>query len=205
MAHILLLATRYDSVSRMTHRWAKNLESIMLSSMPHHTISSYYGPAVLPSSLATTPSADYLLFFGHGEPDRLIGQRGRFSLGSGPTLVDTTTVSMLGGHSVYAVCCQASILLGPAHSSTSPTATFVGYKAPFGFSFPNPVDFESVVTPSAIALINGLSARRVRNRLRQEWRHLANEFLNGSKQNRKDAFLAGYAASTNSVFASVNP
>jgi hypothetical protein len=205
LAHVLLLATRYDSISRFTHRWATNLERILLSSGLGHTVSSYYGPAVSAATLATAPGADYLLFFGHGEPDRLIAQRGWLSLGSGPTLVDTTTVGMLGGHSVYAVCCQAGILLGPAHSSMSPTAEFVGYKAPFGFSFPNAADFESVVNPSAIALINGSPAKAVCDQLRQEWHNLADDFPNGSRRSRRDAFLAGYAAATNSAFVSVNP
>ena len=205
MASILLLATRYDSMTRKTYGWAQNLELALKSYGATHQVSSYYGTSVSASALSSAPSADYVLFFGHGEPDRLIAQRGRLSLGSGPTLVDTTTVKILGGTSVYAVCCQAGILLGPAHSKVSSRAEFIGYRSPFGFSYPNAGDFESVVSQSALGLINGTSAHQTHARLKQEWFALSDDFLNGSKKNNKDAFLAGYAAATNSLFVSVNP
>jgi hypothetical protein len=205
VASILILATRYDSITRRTHNWARNLERTLVSSVSKHHIASYYGTSVSATLLSSAPSADYVLFFGHGEPDRLIAQRGRLSLGSGPTLVDTTTVKMLGGTSVYAVCCQAGILLGPAHSKVSSHAEFIGYRAPFGFSYPNAGDFESVVSQSALALINGNRAQQIHAGLKQEWFKLSDDFLNGSKQHHKDAFLAGYAAATNSLFVSISP
>jgi hypothetical protein len=197
---VLIIATRYDPVSRRMYRWARNLETALPG-----TVTTLYGPAVSTASLSHTKRADYIIFFGHGEPDRFIGQKGRFSLGSGPTLVDTTTVNLLGGSRVYAVCCQAGIQLGPAYSQVYPSASFIAYEAPFGFSYPNAADFESIVNQSATQLIGGTPSKAVHSNLQKEWRALANAFLNGSKKNRKDAFLAGYAASTNALFVSVNP
>jgi hypothetical protein len=198
---ILIIATRYDSVSRRMYRWARNLETTLTG----HTVSTLYGPAVSPASLSSMKRADFVIFFGHGEPDRLIGQKGHFSLGSGPTLVDTTTLTLFGGSRVYAVCCQAGIHLAPAYSQVYPSASFIAYQAPFGFSYPNAADFESIVNQSAVQLFSGTPSSAVHGNLQKEWRGLADAFLNGSKRNRRDAFLAGYAASTNSLFVSISP
>lgn len=202
MASVLLIATRYDSVTRFFYRWANNLATTLAAA---NTISVLYGPSVTSAALLVTPGTDYIIFFGHGEPDRFIGQKGLLSLGSGPTLVDRITVSHLKGSQVYAVCCQSGIQLGPAYSYAFPSASFVAYSAPFGFSFPNAVDFESIVKQSAVDFVAGTPARTLHVNLEREWKTLADDFLNGGKKHRKDAFLAGYAAATNSLFASVNP
>lgn len=202
MASILLVATRYDAVSWRFYRWAKNLEAILVRS---NAVIGLYGPAVNTKSLSGLTRPDFVIFFGHGEPDRFIGHKGRFSLGSGPTLVDTTTISLLQGGDVYAVCCQAGIHLGPAYSQVYPRASFIAYQSPFGFSFPNASDFESIVNQAALDFAAGKSARIIHNDLQKAWRALADAFLNGSKKNNKDAFLAGYAAATNALFVSLNP
>jgi hypothetical protein len=203
MATVLLVATRYDTTTRRLYRWAKNLESTLSKS--GHNVSALYGPGASSASLSGVSAAAFVIFFGHGEPDRFIGQRGRFSLGSGPTLVDTTSVSLLQGSHVYAVCCQAGIQLGPAYARVYSTACFVAYEAPFGFSLPNAADFETIANQSAVDFVAGASARTIHSDLQKAWRALANAFMNGSKQNKKGAFLAGYAAATNALFVSLSP
>jgi hypothetical protein len=202
MARVLLVATRYDSTTRPLYRWAKNLEATLVKG---NAVSTLYGPSAVSASLSGMSAADFVIFFGHGEPDRFIGQRGRFSLGSGPTLVDTTTVSLLQGSPVYAVCCQAGIQLGPAYARVYPSATFLAYQAPFGFSLPNAADFETIVNQSAVDFVAGRSTSAIHSDLQKAWRALANSFMNGSRQNKKGAFLAGLAASTNALFVSLNP
>jgi hypothetical protein len=203
MASVLLVATRYDTTTRRLYRWAKNLESTLSKS--GHTVGALYGPGANSASLSGVSATAFVIFFGHGEPDRFIGQRGRFSLGSGPTLVDTTSVSLLQGSHVYAVCCQAGIQLGPAYARVYPSASFLAYQAPFGFSLPNAADFETIVNQSAIDFVAGRSTRAIHGDLQKAWRALADSFMNGGRQNKKGAFLAGYAASTNALFVSLNP
>src|ERR1700730_11274718 len=115
MATVLVVSTHYDRATRITYRWAKNFVT-KLNQLGHRT-RTLYGSAVNTGALQNALSgADVLVFFGHGEPDRFIGQKSRFSIGSGPTLVDVSTVTNLKYVVVYAVCCQASLLLGKAYA-----------------------------------------------------------------------------------------
>jgi hypothetical protein len=203
-SNILVLATRYDSDTRLTYRWAIDITND-LNCQGHNT------QLLVPQSVNTPAvsqhigSYEFILFYGHGEADRLIGQKGRLSLGSGPTLVDTTTVNIFQGNIVYAVCCQALILLGSAYASLYPQGAFIGYSAPFGFSSYSAGDFQQIVNQSAIDLVNGQTASMIVADLTSKWKILSDDFFNGSRQGRPDAFLAAYAAAGNAVFVGVKP
>jgi hypothetical protein len=205
MATVLVVSTRYDRATRMTYRWARHFVG-ELNKLGQHPI-SLYGSAVNAVSLQNPLiKADVLVFFGHGEPDRFIGQRSWLSTGSGPTLVDVSTVAALKHVNVYAVCCQASLLLGKAYAGIAPGGAFLGYAAPFGISYPNAAYFENIVVDRGLDLVLGkITPHTIEIDLRQEWKNLSDQFLNGALHNRPDQFLAGLAAATNSLFVTLTP
>lgn len=164
--------------------------------------------------MATSAEREHLskllvvLFYGHGEPDRLIGQRGRFSTGSGPTLIDTSSVGLLVGRPVYAVCCHARAGLGPAYGGTFPSGAFVGYESALGFSRHQPGEFMAVVNRAARDFVGGTPARAVVTSLQNEWRALSDAFLNpsgGRLFRTPDFIFAGFAAAGNASFVGTNP
>ena len=204
MSTVLIAATRYDATTRLLHGWAVDLEAALKGQ--GHSCTFLSGPAVTVAALAAgAASADVIVFFGHGEADKLIGQRGRFSSGGGPVLVDGASVATLAGKQTYAVCCQALIQLGPAFGSAYPSSCFLGYAAPFGFSTSNHADFRAVVNDSAADLVAGASGMNVVASLQQAWRALADDFLNGGRASRPDAFVAGFAAAANSIYVGLSP
>lgn len=205
MAKVIIVATKYDADTRLTHRWAQSLRTSLSSSS--HSFDFIDGRLVTHSviSQAITSSRDFFLFYGHGEPDRFIGQKNWWSFGSGPTLIDQTTANVFQGCTVYAVCCRALITLGPSYAALYPKGAFIGYRAPFGFSHHNSNYFRDVVNGSAIQLVNGGFPSQVVSDLKDEWVKLANNFMNGPLSSRPDAFAAGFAASGNSLFVGRQP
>jgi len=205
MGTILVVSTSYDRATRVSHRWANNFVG-KLNKLGFNT-AKLFGSKVDVVSLRTQiRSADVLVFFGHGEPDRFIGQRGWLSIGAGPTLIDVTTVTVIGHVKVYAVCCQASLLLGRAYSAIAPQGAFLGYAAPFGASYPNAKYFEETVTAGGLDFISGTkSPQVVQVDLREAWKDLSDQFFNGALSHRPDAFPAGFAAAANSTFVTISP
>ena len=202
---VVVVSTRYDRATRTTHQWAKNFV-VALNQIGFHAVTLYASGVNAVSLQQSLCGADVLVFFGHGEPDRLIGQRSRLWIGSGPTLVDVSTVNLLSNVKVYAVCCQASLQLGKAYAAAAPAGAFLGYEAPFGLSYPNAALFEREVIFGGLDFVYGKNPpSSVASNLRQRWKRLSDQFLNGKLQNSHDHFLAGYAAATNALFVALTP
>ena len=196
MASVLVVATRYDPATRRTFLWASNIVNDLYNK--GHACNFIQGHAVSYMAIdQAIASADFVLFYGHGEPDRLIGQKSLLSFGNGPTLVDTTNVHVFQGRPVYAVCCYALRDLGLEYARIFPNRGFIGYDNQFGISIDNHTDFEEVVNQSAISLVDGTHPNFVFSDLRRRWDALANDFLRGPLQNSRDAFMAAAMASSN--------
>jgi hypothetical protein len=203
MANVLVLATRYDSATRRTFAWASNLVQDLYTK--GHAYNFIHGAAVSYTAIDhAIASTDFVIFYGHGEMDRLIGQKSLQSIGNGPTLVDTTSVNVFQGRPVYAVCCYAVAGLGRAYSVLFPNKGFIGYMNQFGISIYNQTHFAEIVNRGAMSLADGVLPAPVMNQLRNEWSNLADSFLKGPLQNSPDAFLAATVASTNARTAFVS-
>jgi hypothetical protein len=205
MAKILVVAPSYDSQTRRSHLWAQRFADD-LDKAGHATVRLLGSRANATSLRVALKSVDWLVFFGHGEPDRFIGQRSRLSLGAGPTLLDTTEVQALQNVRVYAVCCQSSLILGKAYESVAPRGAFLGYAAPFGLSVPNAKYFEDTINTHGRDFVSGnKDARTAREDLHRAWESLSEEFFNGSLVKRPDHFGGGFTAATNALFVRLNP
>jgi hypothetical protein len=209
MAQGVVVATRYDRATRVTYQWANDLVRDLQQLghapvfMPVSTISS----AAFSQAISTYSPSDFVIFYGHGEADRLIGQPSWLSVGSGPTLVDETTVNVFRGLSVYTVCCYALCALGSAYAFAYPQGAFISYESRFGFSPPNERFFKPIVNNAAIDFVKGNSPAQIINDLKNNWQNLSDDFLspNGSLNHCQDAFLAGFSADTNSRFVGKKP
>jgi hypothetical protein len=148
-------------------------------------------------------SADFLVFFGHGEATRLIGQGGLFS--SSPTLVDTGSVSVLRGVPTYTVCCRALQALGAAYAALYPHGGFVGYRGPFFFSDKDPLEFGNVANSAAMSFVNGSPHGQVAADLKQAWGKLSERFCTGDLRDRPYAFLGIAMAAANERFVGAMP
>jgi hypothetical protein len=182
MAQVVVVATRYDQATRITHRWADGL--VRALSLGVHTPIFIPGSAVsaatFSQTISTCSTSDFVIFYGHGEAHRLIGQLGWLSVGSGPTLVDDTTVNVFKGLPVYAVCCHALGTLGSAYASAYPQGAFIGYETRFGFSIYDDSLFQRIVNDAALDFVNGNPPAQIIANLKNNWQTLSDDFLNGS-------------------------
>ena len=205
MAHVLVVATRYDSTTRITWSWASNLVKDLFNKGHHYNFIE--GRAVSYTAIDhIIPSADFVLFYGHGEPDRFIGQKGLLSFGSGPPLVNTTNVSVFQGRPVYAVCCLALGRLGSEYAHMFPQGAFIGYDGNFAFSYKIPTYFEGVVNQAALDLVDGTPPRQVYNDIQTAWDTLSVALLKGTLPvNVQDGFAAAFSAYTNARTVGIKP
>jgi hypothetical protein len=199
MAHVVLIATSYDNSTRVTYQWANDLQQQLTGY--GHTVAFLSGTQVTQQNLVSkVSSADYVLFYGHGEPDLLWAQPTGVIVLKQQVLVDTANMFQLNGSPIYAVACRALRVLGDAYANGSPPGIFLGYRGPFNFSHAQANSFRDIVNVSAVNFVNGNPAPIIVQQLQDAWDDLANQFLNGPGQNRRDAYLAGVLAAANNMF-----
>jgi hypothetical protein len=119
--------------------------------------------------------------------------------------VDTANLFRLYDSSIYAVACRALSVLGDAYANGSQSGNFVGYRGPFNFSHAQADAFRDTVNTSVVDFVNGEPVPTIVQRLQEQWENLADQFLNGWRQNQPDAYLAGLAAAANQMFVGSTP
>jgi hypothetical protein len=190
------------------NRWASDLVRRLTNA--GHAVTLLNGPQVSrPSLIAALPSADCVIFFGHGEHDLLWAQPTGWFVIETHVFLDDQTASALQGKPLYAVCCRALRTFGVACGNCSPSSVFIGYQGPFGLSSVAPYfqQFQDVVNQSALAFVNGMPASTIVQILQSEWRTLADSYLNGTSPPSygSNAWVAGYGASVNALFVGHAP
>jgi hypothetical protein len=154
--------------------------------------------ANLRQSLADTPDAELVAFYGHGSPESLVAKNSaniEISLvciaGSG------VTPKELAGRNLYAVACRAGEKLGPAIAKAN--CRFVGYRKDF-YIVPNfEREFGSVVNRSLVAwAVERRTHRQIRQQLRRDWLQLSQEledddFQGDPAKQRYRALAVAYA------------
>lgn len=204
MAHVLLLATAQNLSTRITHGWATQLQTTLSASHACTFIDRWR--VSLATFRAHVSSADFIIFYGEGEPDRIRGQVGIFPAAGNPTLIDVSNVADFRGLPVYLVCCWALNDLGDAYTALYPDGAMVGYGAAFGFSLGNHTPFRDIVNEYAERFVGGTSAAQVAGGLAQAWDKLAEDFMNGPlKRSTPDFIVAGFATASNAKWVGNKP
>jgi hypothetical protein len=166
------------------------------------------GSRVTQANLAAKiPGTDAVIFYGHGEPDRLFGQPTGWLVERQHVLVDIASIPMLQCRPLYAVSCHALRVLGTACGKTMPPTRFVGYEVPFSFAYRHTESFRDVVNFSAVNFATNTAHSTIVGVLKGQWQALADQFLNPANplSRSRDAFLAGMAASTNALWVGSRP
>jgi hypothetical protein len=196
MARALVLATSYDPETRDTRRWASSLVEKLAGY--GHTSKFLVGAEVTRENLAhNISSADCILFYGHGEQDKLCAQpTGYLWKKEFPTLVDARDTSYFGNHPVYAVACEALSVLGKHYGTASPPGSFVGYRMPFMVNPANTFPFQVIVNDSAVEFVAGKPAVDVVQILESKWERLYDWCINPNSPgaHTPDAWVTGLAA-----------
>jgi hypothetical protein len=212
VANVLILATSYDDPTWETNRWAHNLEQKLWQE--GHRCTLVEGADVTRERLEQEGDhTDYILFYGHGEADRLYAQEEKgWLMTQQHVLVDATDLGPLRTRPLYAVCCHALTILGEAYGKSSPPGTFVGYGKHFGFWIRNSSRFEEIANKSARAFVNGKPAADIVRTLKEEWEELEDEItdelysvVQRSPQERWDFIEASFSASVNARYVGTRP
>src|SRR5437870_9982797 len=122
MADLLLVCPEYDSQTRAFRQWASDLGYTVVQG-GRHRWSSLTGTRVsriaIDSQIAgLRPPQTAVFFYGHGERDRLLNERG--------AAIDALNARSLKGAIVFAVACDSASALGPLAVSVGARA-YIGY------------------------------------------------------------------------------
>ncbi len=181
MARVLIVATSDDAQTYLTSYWAKSLQN-ELATVGHDT-ELLSGPDVtftrLRSAIAASmPLLEYVVFYGHGDSDRLFGQQTDSTAEQAPILVDDLRVDIFQVANVYAVACSALDKLGSAYAIryAAQNQHFIGYEDVFAFSEYDVGRFEWLVRQGAHLAI-GYDPQTAVNSLREGWLQLSKFYL----------------------------
>ncbi len=202
MTRVLIVATNDDSQTCMTFFWAKELQRC-LAEVGHETVFlggydvTFTG---LTNAIASSyPRIEYVVFYGHGDHDRLYGQRTDATAEQAPILVDDLHADVFRGANVYAVACYALDILGQAHQRDNPTARFIGYNDLFAKSEYDFDLFRLCVHHGAVLFVAGMDGHATSSILKKCWEGLRDEYLTPPPGGRftLDKVWAAFAADIN--------
>lgn len=151
MADLLLLRPDYDLVTQTLHRWADDVVNAVGASGSHKCkdLSGSLAARVNTGAYLRQPT-DCLVFYGHGDDQRLFAQDG--SQGS-PAAVDRANDYLLGEKLVYVVACDSAITLGP-HAILQGARVYIGYNDLFGIVWGGPeVYFQDAANAGILFLV----------------------------------------------------
>lgn len=200
MPTIIVAATRYDIETSFTYAWASELITLA----QHHGYSTVFlrEQSVNESTLIQALHPTHALFFyGHGQPDILLGQDAK---GNPVPFIDLRSIAHLQGIPVYAVCCDSLRELGSSYAALFPQGTFIGYDGPFSFSPYHHVRFQAIVNEGALDYLSGTVPNHCVEELRRRWYALQGAFFNGTIEG-VDLFIAAYAAFKNAQSLGLQP
>ena len=197
-AGVLVVATRYDAGSYYTYEWARDLHE-ELTKMDHSCL-LFEGSELCRAGSSLADAIDcvqYVVFYGHGSKDEWtalpVGSSGLTT-----PLVNTGSVSALGGRKVFAGCCHSLAQLGKAYGTAFPAGEFVGYNNQFAFETSNHLYFRDVVNNAVIEFVKGATRQVVVASLQKAWAGLRDAFGGGGiLQHRPNAFAASQYSEDN--------
>lgn len=145
------------------------------------------------------PRIEHVVFYGHGDHDRLYGQRTDATAEQAPILVDDLHADVFRGANVYAVACYALDILGQAHQRDNPTAHFIGYNDLFAKSEYDFDLFRLCVHHGAVLFVAGMDGHATSSILKKWWEGLRDEYLTPPPGGRftLDKVWAAFAADIN--------
>jgi hypothetical protein len=197
--HVLLIATRYDLTTSLSHEWATRLHEQLVRSK-HICMLLTAEPLCRKGGVMTEAidRADFVVFFGHGEVDSWTGMPRSPGVGN-VSVIDAATIGQLGTRSVYAGCCNSFAGLGPLHGGP-----YVGYDNPFEFETFHHLEFGNIVVASVVDFVNGRAARAIAADLKTRWNALSNDFAAGRLMGQPNAIMAGHCADANAARVRAN-
>jgi Peptidase family C25 len=132
----LIVRPSYDTVSRVLHSWADEVRSVIEANGSHIYV-DLSGSEVTRTNVEAKieQSVDYLIFYGHGTKDALLGAE----VGSpqASAVLDTSNGRLLKNKVLYVVGCHSSATLGPRAVKQGAVAS-IGYRHKFYLIFGAP-------------------------------------------------------------------
>ena len=120
---------------------------------------------------------DFIIQYGHGESDKLFGQRNNVK----ESIIDTANVNMLSWAVVSTVSCSSAIELGPAAVNANTTrnkSAYLGHNLPYGCEYPHWQFFQKAANEANIALLEGKTFMQAKARGYAEYTNQINNLLN---------------------------
>jgi hypothetical protein len=126
MAQVLVVRTKYDAATRITHRWSEQV--IQLAKSGGHTVRVLSGPKAtrMDFEAAVASRPDLICLYAHGDDDRVLAQQ---TGSSSENLLDSSNASATRGTIVCAVACSCGASLGQSLVHARARA-FIGYNQP---------------------------------------------------------------------------
>lgn len=120
---------------------------------------------------------DFVIQYGHGESDKLFGQRNNVQ----ESIIDNANVDMLSWALVSTVSCSSAQELGPlavdANTARNKSA-FLGHNLPYGCEYPHMQFFQNAANEANIALLEGKTFMQAKARGYTEYTNQINNLLN---------------------------
>lgn len=153
MADLVFVRTSHDRVTATLSEWAGEVLTAISEHGDHRCqdlTSAQASRANLEAALRGR--VDCVVFYGHGEADRLLAQEGA---AGDPAVLDMDNADALNGHLVYVVACSSAHGLGPSAVRHGARAYF-GYDDDFAVVWEGPeVWFKRAANAGLLALLGG--------------------------------------------------
>ena len=186
---VLLVRTRLPcpDETQISYRWAEVVkQSFEANGWRVTDIAADSAVRMYVESLLQTSEIAIFLFYGHGKPDRMIGQ-------DGSTLIDLLNLSLLKDRRVYVVACGTAKVLG---SEAEEIARFyLGYEDEVMIWLDPPYTecLEHCVNKGILAMLtSNCTIERARQHIINEYNHWIDHFAIGAGVS--DPFSVDFAA-----------
>lgn len=120
---------------------------------------------------------DFIIQYGHGESDKLFGQRDNVQ----ESIIDTANADMLSWALVSTVSCSSAIGLGPKaveKNTARNKSAYLGHNLPYGCEYPHWEFFQKAANEANIALLEGKTFMQAKARGYAEYTNQINNLLN---------------------------
>jgi hypothetical protein len=202
LTNVLVIAPRYDDVTVVTSVWCERLV-VDLQASGHAVDVRIRDDAAIELATEVLQSSQLVIFFGHGDFDRLLGQPRQ--AGEIPRLLDLPSIAGFEGRPIYAVACNALATLGREYGDRFPDSFFIGYTKEFLFTQGSELEFGQIANRAANALVEGGPPQSVVKNLITDWETLSDDFIFGELRHRPDAFIGAAIAAANAERVGIAP
>jgi len=186
---VLLVRTRlpWPDETRISYRWAEAAKrEFEVNGWQVIDLASDDAVRANVEKLLQAAESDVFLFYGHGEPDRMIGQ-------DIMALIDLANLHLLKDQKVYVVACWTAEVLGKKAANVA--RCYLGYEDEiFVWSQPYAAYLENCVNKGILAMlyIPDCTIEQARHHIIDEYNHWIDHFAVGAGV--FDPFSIGFAA-----------